>query len=74
MAHWNEGGITTVTAAVKQIRRATRRRFSGDEKIRVVSEGLRVDGPVSELYRREEIQTSIYSNGRRPFWRQVRTA
>ena len=74
MAHWNEGGITTVTDAVKQIRRATRRRFSGDEKIRVVSDGLRVDGPVSELYRREEIQTSIYSNGRRPFWRQVRTA
>ena len=49
------------TDVVKQIRKATRRRFSADEKIRVVLEGLRGEVPVSELCRREAIiQSSIY--------------
>lgn len=34
---------------VKQIRRATRRKFSAEEKIRIVLEGLRGEIPVSEL-------------------------
>ena len=45
---------------VTQIRRATRRRFSAEEKIRVVVEGLRGEIPVSELCRREGISPSIY--------------
>ena len=45
---------------VKQIRRATRRKFSAEEKIRIVLEGLRGENPVSELCRREGIQPSIY--------------
>jgi transposase len=45
---------------VKQIRRATRRKFSADEKIRIVLEGLRGETPVTELCRKEGIQTSIY--------------
>ena len=49
-----------VTDVVKQIRRATRRKFSADEKIRVVMEGLRGEIPVTELCRKEGIQTSIY--------------
>ena len=45
---------------VKQIRRATRRKFLADEKIRIVLEGLRGETPVAELCRKEGIQTSIY--------------
>ena len=45
---------------VKQIRKATRRRFSAEEKIRIVLEGLRGQIPVSELCRKESIAPSIY--------------
>lgn len=45
---------------VKQIRRATRRKFSAEQKIQVVLEGLRGEIPVTELCRREGIQPSIY--------------
>ena len=45
---------------VNQIRKATRRKFSAEEKIRVVLEGLRGEISVSELCRREKIATTIY--------------
>ena len=45
---------------VQQIRRATRHRFSAEEKIRVVLEGLRGEISVSELSRREGISPSVY--------------
>ena len=48
------------TNIVKQIRKATRRRFSAEGKIRVVLEGLRGEIPVSELCRKHGIQSSIY--------------
>ena len=38
---------------VKQIKRATRRKFSADEKIRIVLEGLRGEISISELCRKE---------------------
>lgn len=46
-------------AAVNQIRRKTRRKFSAEEKIRIVLEGLRGDN-VSELCRREGIAQTLY--------------
>lgn len=48
------------TNVVKQIRKATRRKFSAEEKIRIVLEGLRGEVPVSELSRKYGIQSSIY--------------
>src|SRR5688572_10104337 len=45
---------------VKDIRRATRRHFSAEEKIRVVLEGLRGEENISELCRREGIAASMY--------------
>jgi len=45
---------------VRDIRRATRRQYSAEEKIRIVLEGLRGEIPVTELCRKEGIQTSIY--------------
>ncbi len=45
---------------VKEIRRATRRKFGAEEKIRIVLEGLRGEIPVSELCRRESIAPTLY--------------
>ena len=45
---------------VQQIRKNTRRKFSAEEKIRVVLEGLRGNVSVSELCRREGISPTIY--------------
>lgn len=45
---------------VKEIRQATRRKFSAEDKIRIVLQGLRGDVPVSELCRRESIAPTIY--------------
>ena len=45
---------------IKQIRKATRRKFSAEEKIRIVLEGLRGEITISELCRREGIAASIY--------------
>ena len=45
---------------VHQIRKATRRKFSAEEKIRIVLEGLRGEIPVSELARREGIAPTVY--------------
>ena len=45
---------------VKDIRRATRRHFSAEEKIRVVLEGLRGEESIAELCRRQGIASSMY--------------
>ena len=45
---------------VQQIRKATRRKFSAEEKIRIVLEGLRGEIPVSELARREGLAPTVY--------------
>ena len=45
---------------VKEIRRATRRKFGAEEKIRIVLEGLRGEISVAELCRRESIAPTVY--------------
>ena len=40
---------------VQSIRRATRKRYSAEEKIRIVLEGLRGEASIAELCRREGI-------------------
>jgi len=45
---------------VRKIRAATRRRFTSEEKIRIVLEGLRGQVPISELCRREGISAATY--------------
>ena len=47
-------------AAVREIRRRTRRKFSPEEKIRIVLEGLRGEQGVAELCRREGIAANLY--------------
>jgi transposase len=46
--------------AVKDIRRATRRHFSAEDKIRIVLDGLRGDDSIAELCRKEGIAQSLY--------------
>ena len=45
---------------VRDIRRATRRKYSAEEKIRIVIDGLRGEDSVAELCRREGINSNIY--------------
>ena len=45
---------------VRDIRRATRRHFSAEEKIRIVLEGLRGEDSVAELCRKEGIAQNLY--------------
>ena len=45
---------------VKSIRRATRKQYSSEEKIRIVLEGLRGEQSIAELRRREQIAQSLY--------------
>ena len=49
-----------VTKLIRTTLQATRRRYSPDEKIRIVMEGIRGDEPVSALCRREGISANIY--------------
>jgi transposase len=45
---------------VQNIRRATRKRYSAEEKIRIVLEGLRGEDSIAELCRREGISQNLY--------------
>jgi len=45
---------------IKRTRRVTRRRFSPEEKVRIVIEGIRGEIPISALCRREGITTSTF--------------
>src|SRR5271168_575060 len=45
---------------VKNIRRATRKRHSSEEKIRIVLDGFRGEASIAELCRREGIAESLY--------------
>jgi transposase len=47
-------------STVREIRRRTRRKFSPEEKIRIVLEGLRGEQSISELCRREGIAANLY--------------
>ena len=50
----------TAEATVREIRRQTRRKYSAEEKIRIVLEGLRGEESIAELCRREGISANLY--------------
>ncbi len=50
----------SVEATVRNIRRKTRRKYTAEEKIRIVLEGLRGDLTIAELCRREGISENLY--------------
>jgi transposase len=45
---------------IRKIKRETKRRFSAEEKIRIILEGYRKEIPVTDLCRREAISTAVY--------------
>ncbi len=47
-------------SVVREIRRKTRRKFSVEEKIRIVLEGLKGEASIAELCRREGINPNLY--------------
>jgi transposase len=53
--------------AVREIKRRTRRKFSTEEKIRIVLEGLRGEFSIAELCRKEDIHQNLYYNWSREF-------
>lgn len=49
---------SSAEGVIKDIRRATRRHWSAEDKIRIVLEGMRGEESISELCRREGIAAS----------------
>jgi transposase len=54
-------------SVVREIKRKTRRKFSSEEKIRIVLEGLRGEESIAELCRREGINPNLYYNWSKEF-------
>src|SRR3954465_8778502 len=52
---------------VKNIRRATRKHYSAEDKIRIVLDGVRGESSVAELCRREGIAESLYYSWSKEF-------
>ena len=50
----------TAEKTIRNIRRNSRKQYSGEEKIRIVLEGLRGEATIAELCRREGISQSVY--------------
>jgi transposase len=57
----------TLESKVKEIRRHTRKKYSAEEKIRIVIEGLRGEISIAELCRKEGINANLYYNWSKDF-------
>jgi transposase len=51
---------TGTEAIVREIKRRTRKKYSSEEKIRIVLEGLRGEMSIAELCRKEGIHENVY--------------
>jgi transposase len=61
------GPSVTAEQHVRDIRRATRKKYSAEEKIRIVLAGLRGEYSISELCRREGLAESLYYSWSKEF-------
>jgi transposase len=61
------GAKPAVEQVVRDIRRATRKQHSSEEKIRIVLEGLRGEDSIAALCRREGIAESLYYSWSKEF-------
>ena len=50
----------TTESIIKDIKRKTRHKFSAEERIRIVLEGLRGEESIADLCRKEGIQATMY--------------
>lgn len=53
---------TSPESIVREIKRKTRRKFTAEEKIRIVLEGLRGEESITDLCRKEGIHPTMYYN------------
>ena len=60
MMRQKHGSNGSAEKHVKEIKRKTRRKYSAEEKIRIVLEGLRGEYSIAELCRREGIAQGLY--------------
>jgi transposase-like protein len=58
---------TDPESVVREIKRKTRRKYSSEEKIRIVLEGLRGEESIAELCRREGISPNVYYSWSKSF-------
>ena len=58
---------STSERLVRDIRRATRKQYAAEEKIRIVLDGLRGEASIAELCRREGIAESVYYSWSKEF-------
>ena len=67
MRHRTERHQEAADRAVKDIRRKTRKRYSSEEKIRIVLAGLRGEDSIAELCRQEGIAQGLYYSWSKEF-------
>jgi transposase len=67
MRQKSDTAATSSERIVKDIRRATRKLHSAEEKIRIVLDGLRGEYSIAELCRREGIAESLYYSWSKEF-------
>jgi transposase len=60
MSHRTSSAKKLSGQGMKEIRRATRRHFSTEDKIRIVLDGLRGEDSIAELCRKERIAQSLF--------------
>ena len=58
---------TDPDSIIRDIKRKTRKRYSSEEKIRIVLEGLKGETTIAELCRREGINPNVYYKWSRDF-------
>jgi transposase len=51
---------SNTTSLIRDVKRRTRRKFSAEEKIRIVIEGLRGEESIAEICRKESIHPNQY--------------
>jgi len=67
MRQKSETATRSSEQVVKDIRRATRKHYSAEEKIRMVLDGLRGEASIAELCRRAGIAESLYYSWSKEF-------
>ena len=54
------GRRTSTESVVREIRRRTRKKYTAEEKIRIILEGMRGEESISAICRREGINPNLY--------------
>ena len=67
MKHKTERHQDAAERSIKDIRRKTRKRYSSEEKIRIVLAGLRGEDSIAELCRQEGISQGMYYSWSKEF-------